>query len=343
MSPDELTPYLAPCNRSFWVNLFSGLRIIEATETDVEFRSRSVTLMTFPDFVESYQWNYRPQHPRRPDWFKEWPGGARMAVILILLHEWESVPAPARPMPKAAHYTFDYLALGAREYGARFGIWRLLDVLDRHNIKATVVTSGLVAELFPDSVREVTKRKQELATHGWDQSMHPPVFKTKEEERNSIVKSITALERAGQERVVGYMSQGPRPTPNTLEICTELGFVWTADYSDSDVPYVIDVNGKKIVSVGYVMPNYTDNTLVPLGLDAGLRQLKDSFDASYEESLRHPMKFCYACHVHTSGRPGMSKLLDHFIEYAQQHEGVKFYPCIDIANFWLEREGSTRS
>jgi hypothetical protein len=85
--------------------------------------------MTFPDFVDAYQWNYRPQHPRRPDWFREWPGGARMAVMLILLHEWESVPAPTRPMPDGAHHKFDFLALGAREYGARYGIWRLLDVL----------------------------------------------------------------------------------------------------------------------------------------------------------------------------------------------------------------------
>ena len=135
------------------------------------------------------------------------------------------------------------MALGAREYGARFGIRRLLDVLDRHDVKATVIASGLVAELFPESVREVRVRGHELATHGWDQSMHPPVFKTKDEEKNSIAKSITAIEQASKERIVGYMSQGPRPTPNTLEICTELGFVWTADYSDSDVPYVIDVNG----------------------------------------------------------------------------------------------------
>src|SRR5438093_954921 len=52
--------------------------------------------MTFPDFVEAYQWNYRPQHPRRPEWFTEWPGGARMAVMLILLHEWEC-PCPQSP------------------------------------------------------------------------------------------------------------------------------------------------------------------------------------------------------------------------------------------------------
>ena len=168
--------------------------------------------------------------------------------------------------------------------------------------------------------------------------MHPPVFKSKDDERNSVVKSVAALEEAAQQRIVGYMSQGPRPTPHTLEICTDLGFVWTADYSDSDIPYVINVNGKKIVSVGYVMPNYTDNDLVPLGLDGGLKQLQLAFDAGYEESRRHPMKFCFACHVHISGRPGMSKLLDQFIDYAKGHDGVRFYPCIDIANAWLERE-----
>ena len=299
--------------------------------------------MDYPDFVEPYQWNYRPRHPARPDWFKEWPGGARMAVMLLLLHEWESVPAPRRPMPRGAHHTFDFLALGAREYGARFGVRRLLDVLDRHRIKGTVITSGLVAELFPESVREAKARGHEVATHGWDQSMHPPVFKTKEEEKSSVVKSIAALETAARDRILGYMSQGPRPTPYTLEVCAELGFVWTADYSDSDVPYVIDVNGKKIVSVGYVMPNFTDNDLVPLGLDGGLRQLLAAFDATYEESRRHPMKFCYACHAHVSGRPGMSRLLNDFIEYALRHDGVGFYSCIDIANFWLEEEASAKS
>ncbi len=34
----------------------------------------------------------------------------------------------------------------------------------------------------------------------------------------------------------------------------------------------------------------------------------------------------------------MSKLLDHFIDYALGHDGVRFYPCIEIANFWLEHK-----
>jgi allantoinase len=296
-------------------------------------------LVDLAEMATTYQWHYRPKIPVRPDWFTAWPGGARMAVGIIVLHEWESVPRPTRPMPAGAHHTFDYLALGTREYGARHGIWRLLDVLDRHQVKASVICSGLVAELFPDSVREAQARGHELATHHWDQSRHPPVFKTREEEREHLQMAVAALERVTGQKTLGYMSQGPRPTPYTLEICAELGFRWTADYSDSDVPYIINVNGTKLVSVGYVMPGHTDNDLAPLGLAAGRQQLIDVFDTLYAESARHPMKLCYVAHVHNSGRPWMAKLLDDFLAHAASQRGVWFYRGIDMADFWLEHEG----
>ncbi len=295
------------------------------------------------DFVKAYQWNYRPQTPKRPAWFTEWPGGARIAVTINVMHEWESKPGWATmrrfPMPPNSVYTDDFLGLGAREYGANFGFWRLLDVLDKHDVKATVISSGLTAELFPDTVREARKRGHEVATHHWDQTYQPPSYKTKKEEREAILKSITAIEKASGERPLGYMSPGPRPSPFSLELCAELGFIWDGDYSDSDIPYTINVNGKKVVSVGYVRPGYTDNDIATLSLAAGLQQLKDEFDAHYEEAQRHPMKFRYAMHNFTGGRPGLAKLFDNFLRYVKGHSGVWFCRCIDMANFWLEHEG----
>jgi hypothetical protein len=161
------------------------------------------------------------------------------------------------------------------------------------------------------------------------------VFSSREEERESLVRAVGAVEQVTGERPLGYMSQGPRPTLHTLDICAELGFVWTADYSDSDVPYLIDVHGKPLVSVGYVMPAHTDNDLVVLGAAAGLQQLKDAFDAVYEEAEQHPMKFCYAAHTHISGRPAMARLLDAFLEHARRRPGVWFGRGIDVAKFWL--------
>lgn len=264
-------------------------------------------------------------------------------MTINIMHEWESKPGWATmrrfPMPPNSIYTDDFLGLGAREYGANFGFWRLLDVLDKHGVKATVMSSGLTAELFPDTVREARKRGHEVASHHWDQTYQPSSYKTREEERDAILKSIAAIEKATGERPLGYMSPGPRPGPFSLELCAELGFRWDADYSDSDIPYTINVNGKKVVSVGYVRPGYTDNDIATLSLAGGLQQLKDEFDAHYEEAQHHPMKFRYAMHNFTGGRPGLAKLFDNFLQYVKGHSGVWFCRCIDMANFWLEHEG----
>ena len=177
------------------------------------------------DFTKAYQWYYRPQTPRRPVWFSEWPGGARIAVTIKIMHEWESVPGrqtlPGRPMPRGSFYTDDFLALGAREYRANFGIWRLLDILDKHGVKATVIASGYTTELFPESVKEAHRRGHEVVPHQLDQTKHPTEYKSKEEEREDLLRSLAAIEKVAGEKPKSYMSQGPRPTPNTLELCAE--------------------------------------------------------------------------------------------------------------------------
>ncbi len=293
-----------------------------------------------------YQWNYRPQSPRRPSWFTHWPGGHRLAVTVNIMHEWESLPRSnaIRKHPTSTPATcVDFLALGAREYGANFGFFRLLDLLDKFDIKATVFTSGLMARLFPDTVKEAGRRGHEIACHHWDQSRHPFDYACMDDERQAMVASMDAIEKAAGIRPLGYMSPGPRPSPFTLEICASLGFRWNGDYCNSDVPYMIDVNGKRLVSIGYVRPAYTDNDVLPLGLAGALQQLKDEFDAHDEESVTHPMKFRYAMHNFTGGRPGLAKVFERFLDYVKDHRGVWFCRCIDMAEFWAEQDGNFRA
>lgn len=288
-----------------------------------------------------YHWNYRPQTPCRPKWFTEWPHANRIAVTVNIMHEWESEPEwfSRRKKPDGMGAAcIDFLSLGGRQYGANFGFARLLDVLERCGVPATVFCSGLMAELFPETLKNAQQRGHEIACHHWDQSMHPFHYTSKETEREALVNSLAAIENACGERPVGYMSPGPRPSPYTLELCAALGFKWNGDYCDADFPYVIDVNGKKVISLGYVRPAYTDNDLLPLGLAGALRQLKDEFDAHYEEAARHPMKFRLALHNFTGGRPGLAKVVENFLQYVKEHRGVWFCRCVDMAEFWAEKE-----
>lgn len=292
------------------------------------------------DFLDAYQWDVRPRIPTRPDWFTAWPDGARMALQVIVLHEWESVPwHRSRPMPADSHHKFDFLSLGGREYGARHGIWRLLDVLDRHGIGSTVLTNGLVAELFPDSVRAAHERGHEIAAHQWDQSVFPPMFRSRDEERGALVRTMEVFEKVTGKRTRGYMSPGPRPTPHTLDLLAELDFLWTCDYVDCDFPYVIPVNGRQLVSVGYATPGCIDFDLMPRGLVASLADMKYMFDAAYAESRAQPMRFCYAVHAHWGGTVGMARVLDEFLSHVKSRDGIWYPRCIDVAEFWAAGSG----
>ncbi len=291
---------------------------------------------------EWYQWNYRPKEIKWPSWFKEWPGGARVAVQFHLMHEWQTTPRGGgppvgRPMPVGSHYREDFLQLSAQEYGFKFGLWRFMDMLDRQGIKATVMMSGISAEFWPEGVKELNRRGHEIATHHWDQAVHPPVFKSKEEELESLRKSMVAIEKVTGERPYGYMSPGPRPTPLTLEIVADEGFVWDGDYYDADIPYILNIKGRKLVSLCYVRPGFTDNEVWGSGPTVALDILKNEFDAVYRESALHPMRFAYATHLHFTS-PGRVKVLEEFIQYVKGHPGVWFARGIDIAKFWLQHE-----
>ncbi|MGZ8489458.1 MAG: polysaccharide deacetylase family protein [Candidatus Binatia bacterium] len=229
---------------------------------------------------------------------------------------------------------FDFLALGVREYGARHGIWRLLDVLDKHGVKATIPTNGLTAELFPATVRASRDRGHEVAAHQWDMAVFPPMFTSREEEQSSLARTVAAIENVIGSKVRGYLSPGPRPTPFTLDLLMESGFLWTSDYVDSDFPYVISRNDKRIVAISYATPGYTDGDLSSRGIIQGLAEIKYAFDATFEESKRHPMKFCYAIHPHVSGTVGMSRLLDDFLAHVRSRGEIWFPTCGEIAEFW---------
>ncbi len=62
------------------------------------------------------------------------------------------------------------VALGQIEqrlFGPRVGIWRLLDLLDRYGIKATLFVPGLVAKNHPELLPAFVERGHEIGLHGY--------------------------------------------------------------------------------------------------------------------------------------------------------------------------------
>src|SRR3546814_14387622 len=93
---------------------------------------------------------------------KCWPQEVRLPVVVTFEHQ-SGEGAPMRPgeRPNANYY-------GQLEYGARRGIWHILELLDTLGIKSTFFVSGVTAEKVPDTVRAAHSAGHELAGMGYN-------------------------------------------------------------------------------------------------------------------------------------------------------------------------------
>jgi polysaccharide deacetylase family protein (PEP-CTERM system associated) len=87
----------------------------------------------------------------------------------------------------------------------------LFDVLDKHNVKATLFFLGWVGEKYPHIVKEACKRGHEIASHGY---YHDLVYELGYEKfREDIKRSKSLLEDLSGQEVKGYRAPGFSLTP----------------------------------------------------------------------------------------------------------------------------------
>ena len=90
-----------------------------------------------------------------------WPSGVRLPIMLTFEHQaGEGAPLFAGERP-------NYMVGGAMQYGARRGIWNILELLDTYRVKATFFVLGTTAEKYPETVQAAAKAGHEIAGMGY--------------------------------------------------------------------------------------------------------------------------------------------------------------------------------
>lgn len=278
----------------------------------------------------------------------EWPEKAKICVTFI-------VPWEVWPENFATHESLQILfghtipppravlkknmgGVTEREYGDRAGIWRLLDLFDRYALKVTFLMNGLKVEQFAEVVKEIKTKGHEFSSEGYE---HEYSFMyTREEERESIQKTVKAFEKVLGQKPSGYLSPGHASTNNTLDLVAEAGFIWWADPLNDDIPYTLSSGGRKIVVIPYNVQGCNDySTYATARTPRDLLQiLKDQFDYLYWEGGQGFPKFISInLHPFVSGIPYRAKLIEEFVRYTQGFPKVWFARRIEIANWWLEK------
>ncbi|MBE0596579.1 MAG: polysaccharide deacetylase family protein, partial [Desulfuromonadales bacterium] len=91
---------------------------------------------------------------------------------------------------------------------------RVLDLLDRHGVKATFFVLGWIAERLPRLVREIRGRGHEIASHGYG---HQLVYTVGPEAfRQDVRRSKEILEEITGEAVRGYRAPSYSITGKSL-------------------------------------------------------------------------------------------------------------------------------
>lgn len=259
----------------------------------------------------------------------EWPNRARVAVTWTVIFEIIAGSSQAYTGSDAKYSLF----------GGRRGVWRLLDLLDSHQIKGSFLVGGYAAEKFPAAVQEIRRRGHEIAGYGyssdrWLDGLSP------NEERQDILKTLDILERVSGSRPVGWVSPDLRPGDRTLEVLAGAGIQWNGDFPNDDLPYVVQAAGKPLVIIPYTKESddreiYQVNRQQPR---VWTNNFIDSLDALHEEGATHPKMLNASIRAHLLGRSLGKVAIDRAIRHARSLPQVWFTTRTEIAQWWLQRK-----
>ena len=278
----------------------------------------------------------KSRYPR--DW--EWPGGASIAISINLAFE-AFLRRSQVSMGKGGE-GIDHFALSYAEYGARSGIWRLMDLLDDLGLKGSMSTNGLAAEKHPNVVKACFDEGHEIVGHGWANDDLLPKDAAEGVELEMIQRVGTAIANACGKKPIGWVGPGSYGSAKTADILKGEDYLWNGDEAADDLPYLKDTEHGPIVVMPRVNLPHNDlgMWLRPSNPPSVIfESFKDTFDQLYGEGQRGKPKWTeITIHSHIGGRPTMTPTTRKCLEYAKSHDKVWFALKRDIAQWAYDRE-----
>jgi allantoinase len=278
----------------------------------------------------------------------KWPGGARVAVQIVMNYEEGSEYAIGEGDGYSETYLTEVpgasLGPGKRdlivesiyEYGSRVGFWRLMRMFGEREIPITVFGAALALERNPAAAAAIRAAGYEVCSHGWRWIGFQDM--SEDEERAQMQRAIASIEQTTGARPLGWYCRYA-PSVNTRRLVVEEGgFLYDSDAYNDDLPYWTTVEGKPHLVIPYTLDNNDMKFSVAPGFTSGegfYQYLKDAFDVLYREGKTAPKMMSVGLHTRLAGRPGRAAALERFLDYLLSHDGVWICRRVDIARHWI--------
>ena len=268
----------------------------------------------------------------------KWPNDARVALwISPNVEHYEYMPDddsartpwPRTPFPDVQQYSY-------RDYGNRVGFWRMLESLDRYNIRCCVSLNMAVLEHFPEIRDAMVQRDYDYMSHGIYNTRYLYTY-TEEQEREFYRDTIDTLKLHTGKQLKGMLGPAISGTERTPDLMAEAGLIYHTDWMHDDQPVPIKVKSGKLVSVPYSI-ELNDSSLLRDNHYEGdyfARICKAQFDQLYKEGAESGRVMCIALHPFLIGQPHRIKYLDDILSHIMSHDGVWQTTADDIADYYI--------
>ncbi|HTI85484.1 MAG TPA: polysaccharide deacetylase family protein [Alphaproteobacteria bacterium] len=268
-----------------------------------------------------------------------WPNGARVALWVIPNVEFmpldQPVQASKSPVPDVRGFS-DF------DYGNRIAVFRLMEVLDRFGIRATVALNSDICDHHPEIVAAGIARRWEFMGHGQSNTRWIGRAGSDAAARSIVTETLARIAKATGVKPRGWLGSGLEETWNTLDHLVDEGVSYVADWVNDDEPYRMDIGGgRSIMSIPYSTeindrPAYVRNQFTP---DEFTAMIRAAFDVYYREGERSGRVMAIALHPNLSGVPHRIDALAAGLDYVCKHDGVWLATGSEIIDAYVAQQG----
>ena len=262
-----------------------------------------------------------------------WPGGARVAVWVSPNFE---AFALDEKMPVGKGKIPDVMYWSLRDYGARVGVFRVMDVLSQRGIRASVMLNANVCDAYPEMIEDALKLDWEFLGHN-ETNTRPLNDIPPEDEKRVIHDSLARIEKATGKKPRGWLGSGVQETWNTLDYLADEGLDYVCDWVNDDQPYMIDAAGSPMVSLPYSM-EINDRPAFDRyyrSSDEFELMIRRQFDVLYREGVESGRVMSISVHPFIIGVPHRIWALESGLDYIAGHDNVWFATGEEIVDHYL--------
>ena len=219
-----------------------------------------------------------------------------------------------------------------RLFGPRVGIWRLLDLLARHDIQGSFFVPAVVAETFPELLPAFVERGHEVGLHGF---FHEIVAHTSDAEFSAALDASLAL----FQRQVGLTPKGFRSpawemTPHMMAELHARG-MYDSSLSGFDNPYTL--GGVVEVPVQWAIDDAVYFKFLGGGVDhwppSASRPVLETWTDEWETLHAEGGLFMLTVHDWISGRAHRIRLLDTLLSTVTRTPGAWIATVGEVAAY----------